>query len=276
MNSRYVAMAFLGSVFLAVPALSSLALAQTAAPQKQENSAEQSTCDISNRICIQDNLLTQARSIEEASWRDQTLRELAKSLAADGQIDKAAALIHEVGNSDTRAMTIRGISMEIAKLGLDQARMDAEYAKLRAEAEKIDHPPSYAIALTYIAMGQAFAGDDEGAWKTAADMENAALRNKAYGETAEIQAEAGKFEAAVKTIGFMDDEAFKNKTYNIVSKILADKGLFEDSYKAALAVTNAYKKTQSIQYMLDRQKDSAQKQEENTPDAAEDKKALTP
>ena len=38
------------------------------------------------------------------------------------------------------------------------------------------------IALTYISMAQAFAGDNDAAMKTAAGMDNQALRNKAYGE----------------------------------------------------------------------------------------------
>ena len=85
-------------------------------------------------------------------------------------------------------------------------------------------------------------------------MTNAALRHKAYGETAEIQAEKGNFDAAMKSIGFIDDEAYRNKAYNIVSKILSDHKYFEQAYKAALEITNDYKKSQSIQYMLDRQK----------------------
>ncbi len=128
------------------------------------------------------------------------------------------------------------------------------FAKLRTVAEKIEHQPSYAIALTYIAMAQAFAGDDEGAWKTAADMENDALRHKAYGETAEIQAERGDSQAAMKSIGFIESLAFRNKAYAIVTKLLADRGKLEEALNSAKAITNDYKKAQALQYVLDKQK----------------------
>ncbi|MAE51416.1 MAG: hypothetical protein CMH27_06375 [Micavibrio sp.] len=211
-------------------------------------------CGIDNRGCVLRNLRHYAQKIEKSTWRDQTFRELAKSYAADGYIDIAISIIDDINSPDTKAMTIRGIGMEMARLGYDQDRLSREFDKLRAAAERIDHPPSYAIALTYIAMGQAFAGDNDGSWETAASMTNAALRHKAYGETAEIQAEKGNFDAAMKSIGFIDDEAYRNKAYNIVSKILSDHKYFEQAYKAALEITNDYKKSQSIQYMLDRQK----------------------
>lgn len=216
--------------------------------------AQVASCQVEDRFCVLENLRKDAGKIEREAWRDQTYRELAKSFAGDGNIDSAVSVISDITNSDTKAMTIRGIGMEIANLGFSQDRLDQEFEKLRMEAEKIDHPPSYAIALTYIAMGQAFAGDNEGAWKTAASMENDALRHKAYAETAEIQAENGDFSAAQKSIKFIESEAFRNKAYSITSKIFADSGLFEESYKTAMEITNAYKKAQAIQHMLDEQK----------------------
>jgi len=231
-----------------------VALVSAAVNAQDEYNPDDAICGIDNRGCVLRMLRGYAEKIERDSWRDQTFRELAKSYAADGHIDVAISIIEDIGTSDTQAMTIRGIGMELANLDYTPEQLDAEFVKLRAAAEKIDHPPSYAIALTYIAMGQAFAGDNDGAWETAASMENDALRYKAYAETAEIQAEAGDFDAAMKSIGYIDDEAFRNKAYNIVSKLLAERSMFEQSYKAALEITNDYKKAQSIQFMLDRQK----------------------
>ena len=133
-------------------------------------------------------------------------------------------------------------------------------AALRERAETITHPPSYAIALTYISMAQAFAGDNEGAWKTAAEMENDALRHKAYGEAAEIQAEKGDSKAATKSILFIESEAYRNKAYSHISKILADRGQFEESLTAAQAITNPYKKVQAMQILLDAQSLAAQEE----------------
>ncbi|MEM7679869.1 MAG: hypothetical protein AAF182_02570 [Pseudomonadota bacterium] len=195
-----------------------------------------------------------AENIEQKAWRDQTYRELSKTYAADKQIDKAIALIDKIESPDTKALTIRGIGMAAAENKLTQDEYDTIFAKLRIVSEKIEHPPSYAIALTYIAMGQAFAGDNNGAWKTAGDMENDALRHKAFGETAEIQAEMGDFDAAMKSIGFIESEAFRNKAYGHISKILADAEKLQESYNAAEAITNAYKKAVAFQYILDAQK----------------------
>ncbi|MGH1376549.1 MAG: hypothetical protein ACRBCK_09390 [Alphaproteobacteria bacterium] len=194
-----------------------------------------------------------ARTIEKTIWKDQSFREIAKTYAADKKFDKAVTVITEISNQDTKAMTIRGIGMAIAAIDYTKAEHDTMFQTLRTEAEKLDHPPSYAIALTYIAMAQAFAGDNDGAWKTASDMKNHALRNKAYGETAEIQAEKGDYKSAQVSIERIDSLAFRNKAYSIVSKILADNARYTESYAAATAITNAYKRTGTLQYMLDKQ-----------------------
>lgn len=211
-------------------------------------------CALENRACIIQALQSSATQIDNPAWRDQTYREIAKTMAFEGDVDSAIALISKIETPDTQAMTIRGIGMAVADNNLKPEEEQQVFVKLREEAEKIQHAPSYAIALTYIAMAQAFAGDNEGAWKTASDMENEALRHKAYAETAEIQAEKGDFEAAMKSIGLIGSAAFQNKAYGTISKILADSGRLAEALKAAEAVTNAYKKAQALQHVLDVQK----------------------
>lgn len=216
--------------------------------------AQSHPCEITDRICILDITLAETKTIDNVAWRDQTYRELAKTYAFDGHFDKAASIIPLIETPDTAAMTIRGIGMTIAAMNYDKESLDIKFNTLRNLAEKITHPPSYAIALTYIAMAQAFAGDNEGAWKTAEDMDNNALRHKAYGETAEIQAERGDYKAAKISIGYIESLSYRNKAYSIVSGILANNALYEESYAAALSITNSYKQAQAIQYMLDAQK----------------------
>ena len=211
-------------------------------------------CNTSDRLCILNSIKTEAATITNQAWRDQTYRELAKTYAFDGFFDKAIKVIDLITTPDTKAMTIRGIGMTIAA----QEHTTEEYAEsftaLRAEAEKITHPPSYAIALTYIAMAQAFAGDNKGSWDTAAAMKNDALRNKAYGETAEIQAEKGNYNAAHISIQKINSESFRNKAYSIVSGILAANNHYNDAYASALEITNKYKKATALQHLLDAQK----------------------
>lgn len=216
--------------------------------------AKQEACAAEDRACLLLLLRHSADGIDNISWRDQTYRELAKTLAFEGDIDGAIALIDRIQTPDTQAMTIRGIGMAAAEHKKSGAALAPVFEKLRGRADKIADPPSYAIALTYIAMAQAFAGDDDGAWKTAGDMENAALRHKAFAETAEIQAERGDSAAAMKSIAFIDSDSFRNKAYFSIAKIFANRKMFAPSLNAANAITNAYKKAAAIQYILDMQK----------------------
>ncbi len=218
------------------------------------NNAHASLCDVNDRLCILNNIKNQSASITNQSWKDQTYSELAKTYAFDGHFNKAIEIIDLIKTPDTKAMTIRGIGMAIAAQNHNTESYNDMFTTLRAEAEKIKIPASYAIALTYIAMAQAFAGDNEGAWKTASEMENDALRHKAYGETAEIQAEKGNYKAAQTSIQKIESESFRNKAYSIVSGILADNQLYEDAYNSASAITNHYKKATALQKILDAQK----------------------
>ena len=212
----------------------------------------QSECAIADKACIMDAIAQSANSIDNQNWQDQTYRELAKTRAFHGQHAEAIALVDRFQNPDTQAMTIRGIGMAVTESEADQRTYTGVFTALRKKAETITHPPSYAIALTYIAMAQAFYGDHDGAWATAAAMENDALRHKAYGETAEIQAEYGYVDEALKSITFIESTAYRSKAYALVSKILANGALYDGSLKAAQAITNPYKKATALQYVLDK------------------------
>lgn len=238
------------SLFLAIILFAVLSPAAIA----QEQAAIE-TCPVTERHCIMSLMQDTATKIENPGWRDQTYRELAKTLAFDGHTDEAIALVDKIENADTKAMTIRGIGMTVADNKLSPEAGAAVFAKLHESAKKITHAPSFAIALTYIAMGQAFAGDNEGAWATAAGMENEALRNKAYGETAEIQAERKDFTAAMSSIEKIASASYRDKAYGTISKILADNAMLEESLKAGMAIKdNNYMKSQALQYLLDKQK----------------------
>ena len=215
--------------------------------------ADTTVCAANDRKCVTQQLISTTEKIENTSWRDQSYREISKTLAGDAQFKDAIDIWEKIENPDTKALTIRGIGMAVADHDIDAEGQKRIFDALREKSETIEHPPSYAIALTYIAMAQAFAGNDEGAWATAASMENEALRHKAYGETAEIQAEAGNLEAAMKSIGYIESTAYRNKSYALVSKILADQALYDASLKAAAPITNAYKKAKALQYVLDKQ-----------------------
>lgn len=214
---------------------------------------EAPSCKADDKACLLSQLETVTGQIAEKNWQDQMYRELAKLLTLDKQADKAVALIARIDNPDTKAMTIRAIGMAAADTGMKPEEYTPLFSALRAEAEKITHPPSYAIALTYIAMGQAFAGDNAGAMQTARDMENDALRNKAFGESAEIQAERGDIVAAMASIAAIDSPAFRNKAHGIISKIFADRKKYDEALKTAMAIDNHYLQAQAILYILAKQ-----------------------
>jgi hypothetical protein len=207
-------------------------------------------CAATDHPCLMRQIETLVPSIEKQDWRDQTLRELAKTYAYEGQEEKAIALIARIENPDTKAMTIRGIGMAAASGKWDRPRYDSLFAKLAEEASKITHPPSLGIAYTYIAMAQAFAGLDEEARKTASQMQNEALRNKAYGETAEIEAERGDLKNALASLAGIDTASYRNKAYDTVSRLFLEKAMIEESYVCASKIDNAYLRAKSVQRIL--------------------------
>ncbi len=209
-------------------------------------------CAAMDRPCLMRQIEILTPSIEKSEWKDQTLRELAKTYSYEGETDKAIALIAKITDNDTKAMTIRGIGMAAASLKWDQRRYSTLFTKLSEEAAKITHAPSQGIAYTYISMSQAYAGDDDGARRTAGAMENIALRNKAFGEAAEIEADRGDLKNAMVSLDMIDSAPYKSKQYDIVSRIFLDKAMVEEAYTCASHIDNAYLKAKSIQRILNK------------------------
>lgn len=209
------------------------------------------TCAPADKSCIMKQIEQTAARIDTQSWRDQTYRELAKSYTHEGMEDMAIALIDKILTPDTKAMTIRGIGFAAADENWnDKARYGALWDKLAAKAKTIDHAPSQGIAWTYIAMAQAFAHDDEAATKTAAAMTNEALKHKAFGESAEIQAERGDYAAAMASIGHIDSASFRDKAYRTVAKIFVDRGLLKEAYGCADKIENPYARAVVLQMIV--------------------------
>lgn len=210
-----------------------------------------------DRACLFADLEKTIGAIEEDKWRDIAYRELAKTLAADGQMTVAQSIVAKITNPDTQALTIRGIGDAAAKRDMAPGEYDILFTALASMAASIDHAPSREIAHTYIAMSQASAKQTDSAFKTAAAMENQALRNKAFGEIGEILADRGETDKAIESLSKIDSPAYQNKSRRIIAKILADKNAFNDSLKIANQITNPVLKAEAIQYILYRQKPDA-------------------
>ncbi len=224
-----------------------------AAQESPASSAAQETpCVPDDRPCLLNRIESLAGKITEDRWRDATYRELAKTLAFDGLTDRAMGIIGKIKAPDARAMAIRGIGMTVAeRKTLPLPARKTLYDQLESAAKAIDHPPSRAIALTYIAMAQAFAGDDDLALATARGMDNDSLRNKAFGETAEIQAERGAAAAALSTLQQIASIPYRDKQHLVVLKILANAGRYDEALKAVWAIENPVLQSEGIQYFLD-------------------------
>lgn len=233
--------AMLGLLFLIV--IENKALAQ----------ADQPPCTASDTACLMPELEALAARITDASWRDQIYREIAKLYMAKSDRDRALAILPKIETPDTRALTIRGIGMEAARLNLPPDALAALFSALRTEADKIDHTPSHGIALTYIAMAQAFAKDDSGAFATARSMTNDALRHKAFAESAEIQAERGDLDRALQSLAAIDSESFRNKAHLVVAKIFADQKMFDHALATTTKISNDYQRSQAMLYLLAKQ-----------------------
>ncbi|HEY8190443.1 MAG TPA: hypothetical protein VIF12_07135 [Micavibrio sp.] len=239
------------SAFAAVIALDAGFLIENPAQAQSPRPAK--ACAASDADCLLPELEGLTAKIVEIPWRDQTYRELAKLYMAKHRTKEALALIPKIETPDTRAMTIRGIGMQAARMNLPPEELAALFAALRVEADKIEHAPSQGIALTYIAMAQAFAGDDAGAYATAKSMTNNALRHKAFGESAEIQAERGDLHAALESLAAIDDASFRNKAHNTVSAIFADRKMYDEALATADKIDNDYQKSQAILHILAKQ-----------------------
>jgi hypothetical protein len=221
-------------------------------PESAQAQEKRKSCAASDRACLLREMETLIPTIDNADWRDQSYRELAKTYAYEGQIQKALALIPKVSNNDTRAMTIRGIGMGAASAKLAKTQYAALWKDLNAEAAKITHAPSQGIAYTYISMSQVYAGDDAAARETASKMTNAALRNKAYGEAAEIEADRGDLPNALLSLAAIDAPPYRDKQYDIVSKIFIDKGMASEAYECAGKISNSYLRAKAVQRILNK------------------------
>jgi hypothetical protein len=207
-------------------------------------------CSASDKLCLLSELEQLAPKIDNIAWREQTYRELAKSYTHQGKYDQAISLVKLIKNPDTQAMTIRGIGFAAADGKWPRARYDDLFEKLMISARNIADPAGKEIALTYVAMAQAMALDDAGATATAKAMENEALKNKAFGETSEIQAERGDVKAAFESLSYIQNEAYKNKAYQTIAKIFVARGDITSAYQSALKVNNAYEKASILQMII--------------------------
>jgi len=171
--------------------------------------------------------------------------------AFNSDIDDAIAIIDKIDNPDTQSITVRAIGMVLA---IHRDYTDEQYRdifkKLDDKVLIISDEGARDIAYTYIAMAQAFAGLDSDATKTTDSMQNPALKHKAFGETAEIQAERGDYDAAMTSINLINSTAFKNKALKIVSDIFVKRHELNQAYKAAMKITNPTKKASSLQKII--------------------------
>lgn len=220
----------------------------------QATGASLASCTEADRACMIKELQATLPQITEKNWRDIAYRELIKLLAQEGQTTEAIALIDEISNPDTQALSIRGIGMAAPGINLTAQGYTDLFTALRKRADSIAAPAPREIAYTYISMSQVFSRLDSDGKATAQAIENPALRNKAYGEMAEIQSERNDGAAALQTLALIEDTPYRNKSSRTVALLLSDRGLFKEAYAVAHAITNPTLKAEALQHILNKQK----------------------
>jgi hypothetical protein len=219
-------------------------------------------CQINDKLCVMDQIKKTAFTIDNKDKRNKTLANLTKSYTQIGFESKGLALIDDISSYDMKATAIRNIGMtaafskwRTAEGYRDRQRYKNLFARLKSEAEQIKHPPSYAIAYTYIAMAQAYAHDYAAADTTAVNMKNDALRHKAYAEIAEIQAKRDQFDKTMVTISKIDSDSYQDKIYGRVARIFSERNMIENAYKTAEKIGNPFARTQVLQAILSSNED---------------------
>ncbi|MBI1326758.1 MAG: hypothetical protein GC136_03850 [Alphaproteobacteria bacterium] len=238
-------------LFLAGPASAETAkapAAMTAAPA----TLPPFDCAVVDNACMAKYMAELAKVIQEKDWHDKVLREAAKFMTAAGMWQESLNLIPQIYNEDTKAMTIRGIGMALADKNLQQPELIAAFEKLMQAATTITTEASNAVAVTYVAMGQAEAGLGDEALKTAALMTNAALRNKAYGEIAETHAKKAHFADIPKALAKIDDLSFKDKYAHRCVEVLTSSHHIEQAVETAKLISDPYKKASALGLVLER------------------------
>jgi hypothetical protein len=207
-----------------------------------------SACKENELKCILDYTKSNLFEISDKNWRDQIARDLVMRYADSGLKEDALSLINKIQNPDKKAMAIRAAGFGLAKFSNSSSKESDKiyFEQLDEIAKTISHDGARAIAYTYIAMGQALAHLDEDATKTALEMNNSALRNKALAESAEIQAERGDLKAANKSISYIDELAFKDKAYSITAEIFIKQQQYNEALLMADHIQNVYKKSKVL------------------------------
>ncbi|MCB1556845.1 MAG: hypothetical protein KDJ15_05980 [Alphaproteobacteria bacterium] len=210
-------------------------------------------CEAQDTACLFGLLGEAGAAIAEPVWRDQTYRETAKLLAYDGRAEEALALLPLIGNPDTQAMTLRGIGVALAGTTIPDSDKQALYGRLVAAGAGIVQPESRAIALRYVAKGQALAGFDDSARATIRKIDNLSQSDKAFEEVAEVQAKAERLDQALLSIADIRSPAYRDRAHGAVSKICAGRGLYPQALRAAEKIENPYNRGQALLTILEGQ-----------------------
>ena len=215
---------------------------------------QEDACSVNDISCISAQINDIANTIEQSRWRDYAYRDLAVSTAYQGEIDDAVAILNQIENPDTKAMTIRAIGMALAlHKDLSDESYKSVFSKLDKAAAAMTNEGARDIAYTYIAMAQAFAGLDADATATTNAMVKPELKSKAFAETAEIQAERGDYDAAIKSINNINLKSFKNKGLSKIVDIFVKDEKYDLAYKTAQQITNPTQKAVALQKIVNAQ-----------------------
>lgn len=216
------------------------------AEASEEDPLADTQCANDDPACLIKDLHESIAKIADFHWRDQVLREVAKALTEKGYPELALRIIEQVENQDTKAMTIRGIGVNTAKLSMPDDQKTYIYNQLKVAANNLSDAPSKDIAFRYIAKGQALAGFDAEADKTVDAVKDTSQRDKAYEEIAEVQAAQAKLDNVMETIARIESPSYRDRAYGAASKIFIKNGQIDPALKLAYKIETPYNRAQAL------------------------------
>jgi predicted negative regulator of RcsB-dependent stress response len=208
--------------------------------------SQQINCDRENHTCHYEALLQTVKDIENTKWKDQTYKDVSVLLTSSNQPLKALKTLNLISNPDTKAMAIRACAKVVAEHDSYKKNASQLFEQLITSADSIEHPPSKAIAYTYIAIAQAEYGAFPNALNTASLMHNESLKNKALAEISKIMAQRNQFNETIEALSSIQSEHYRDKTSLSISKIYSENNQYDEAMKIMSMIHNPYQKSQSL------------------------------
>lgn len=172
-------------------------------------------------------------AMQDQLYADLCTNAIAVALAEGGQIDAAIERLRAVGNPASRAKGLAGVARAASEV--DGPKLRPLFTDAIAAAGAITKEGARTAVLRDLAVGQAWAGDAEGAQKTAALISASGRRSMALGGIAAARASRGSFDQAVSIAQGIPGKVSQVEVWILIAKTHALAGRGPDATQALAA-----------------------------------------